>query len=81
MSTRGFELVYLETHNWGKSAAFWQALGFKLDSRKPPTATVDCSLLTTGPASSSKRRTYRIPWASSCTWLSLTRSGANRTHR
>ena len=31
MSTRGFELVYLETHNWGKSAAFWQALGFKLE--------------------------------------------------
>ena len=31
MATRGFELVYLETHNWGKSAAFWRALGFKLD--------------------------------------------------
>jgi hypothetical protein len=31
MATRGFELVYLETHNWGKCAAFWQALGFKLD--------------------------------------------------
>lgn len=31
MATRGFELVYLETHNWGKSAAFWQALGFKLE--------------------------------------------------
>ena len=31
MATRGFELVYLETHNWGKSAAFWEALGFKLE--------------------------------------------------
>ena len=30
MSTRGFEQIYLETHNWGKSVAFWQALGFKL---------------------------------------------------
>jgi hypothetical protein len=30
-ATRGFELIYLETHNWGKSAAFWEALGFKLD--------------------------------------------------
>lgn len=30
-ATRGFELVYLETHNRGKSAAFWQALGFKMD--------------------------------------------------
>ena len=31
MTTRGFEHIYLETHNWGKSVAFWQALGFKLD--------------------------------------------------
>ena len=31
MTTQGIELVYLETHNWGKSVAFWQALGFKLD--------------------------------------------------
>lgn len=31
MPTRGFEVVYLETHNWGKSAAFWQASGFKMD--------------------------------------------------
>ena len=31
MATRGFELVYLETHNWGKSAAFWEQLGFKVE--------------------------------------------------
>ena len=31
MTTRGIEHIYLETHNWGKSVAFWQALGFKLD--------------------------------------------------
>jgi hypothetical protein len=31
MTTRGFEHLYLETHNWGKSVAFWEALGFKLD--------------------------------------------------
>ena len=31
MATRGFELIYLETHNWGKSAAFWQQLGFKVE--------------------------------------------------
>ena len=23
--------IYIETHNWGKSAAFWRALGFVLD--------------------------------------------------
>jgi uncharacterized glyoxalase superfamily protein PhnB len=31
MGTEGFEAVYLETHNWGKSAKFFQSLGFKLD--------------------------------------------------
>ena len=23
--------IYIETHNWGKSVAFWRALGFQLD--------------------------------------------------
>lgn len=27
----GIHHVYVETHNWGKSVAFWQALGFTLD--------------------------------------------------
>ena len=31
MTTNGIELLYLETHNWGKSVAFWQTLGFKLE--------------------------------------------------
>jgi len=31
MSTEGIEAVFLETHNWGKSAKFFQALGFTLD--------------------------------------------------
>ncbi|SFW90101.1 VOC family protein [Amycolatopsis australiensis] len=31
MSTNGIEAVYLETHNWGKAAQFFQALGFELD--------------------------------------------------
>lgn len=31
MSTQGVEHLYLETHNWGKSVAFWQALGFALE--------------------------------------------------
>jgi hypothetical protein len=31
VTTQGFEHLYLETHNWGKSVAFWQALGFDLD--------------------------------------------------
>jgi hypothetical protein len=31
MTTTGIEAVFLETHNWGKSAGFFQALGFTLD--------------------------------------------------
>ena len=31
MSDRGIEAVFLETHNWGKAAKFFQALGFDLE--------------------------------------------------
>ncbi len=31
MTTDGIEAVYLTTHNWGKSAKFFQALGFELE--------------------------------------------------
>jgi hypothetical protein len=31
MATEGIEAVFLETHNWGKAAKFFQALGFELD--------------------------------------------------
>lgn len=31
MGTSGFETIYIETHNWDRSVAFWQALGFRLD--------------------------------------------------
>ncbi|MCA3859621.1 MAG: VOC family protein, partial [Burkholderia sp.] len=31
MSSERIEAVYLTTHNWGKSAKFFQALGFKLE--------------------------------------------------
>ena len=27
----GIHHVYVETHNWGRSVAFWRALGFSLD--------------------------------------------------
>ena len=30
MNTAGIEGLYVETHNWGKTVAFWQALGFVL---------------------------------------------------
>ncbi|MEU5100202.1 VOC family protein [Streptomyces sp. NPDC020996] len=31
MSTEGIEGVYLETHNWGKTAKFLQALGYQVE--------------------------------------------------
>jgi len=31
MTTEGIEAVFLETHNWGRTAGFFQALGFKLE--------------------------------------------------
>ena len=31
MTTEGIEAVFMETHNWGKSAKFFQSLGYKLD--------------------------------------------------
>ena len=31
MTTKGIEAVFLTTHNWGKSAKFFQALGFELE--------------------------------------------------
>ena len=31
MTTTGIEAVFLTTHNWGKAAGFFQALGYQLE--------------------------------------------------
>ena len=31
MATEGIEAVFLETHNWGKSAKFFQGLGYEIE--------------------------------------------------
>lgn len=31
MTTEGIEAVFLETHNWGKTAKFFRGLGFQLE--------------------------------------------------
>ncbi|MEZ5412627.1 MAG: hypothetical protein R2761_31620 [Acidimicrobiales bacterium] len=31
METDGIEAVFLETHNWGRAARFFQSLGYELD--------------------------------------------------
>jgi catechol 2,3-dioxygenase-like lactoylglutathione lyase family enzyme len=34
MAVRGIHHVYVETHNFGKTAKFWQTLGFTLDEER-----------------------------------------------
>ena len=36
MTTEGIEAVFLETHNWGKSARFFQGLGYEDRVRDGP---------------------------------------------
>ncbi|HKU40247.1 MAG TPA: hypothetical protein VJR89_18935 [Polyangiales bacterium] len=31
MTTHGIEGLLIETHNWGKTVAFWKALGYELE--------------------------------------------------
>jgi len=31
MTTQGIEGLLIETHNWGKTVAFWKALGYELE--------------------------------------------------
>lgn len=31
MATEGIEAVFMETHNWGRSAKFFQSLGYELE--------------------------------------------------
>ncbi|RJO70767.1 VOC family protein [Nocardia panacis] len=31
MSTNGIEMIFLETHNWGKAVKFFQSLGYELE--------------------------------------------------
>lgn len=31
MTTNGIEGLLIETHNWGKTVAFWKALGYELE--------------------------------------------------
>jgi len=31
MTTNGIEAVFLETHNWGKAAKFFQGLGYEIE--------------------------------------------------
>ena len=78
MTTEGIEAVFLETHNWGKAAKFFQSLGFELEfetdhnSASSATATV--------PTSSSPRspRTGSRVCRSCARWPTPTRSAPIR---
>ena len=37
MAADSIHHIYIETHNWGKSVAFWRALGFQLDDDSGPS--------------------------------------------
>lgn len=62
MATEGIEAVFLTTHNWGKAAKFFQALGYELEfstdhnSVSSATATVRTSSSPRSPRTKSPRR-------------------------
>lgn len=31
MTTQGIDMILIETHNWGKTVAFWKSLGYELE--------------------------------------------------
>jgi hypothetical protein len=31
MTTKGIDMILIETHNWGKTVAFWKGLGYELE--------------------------------------------------
>jgi hypothetical protein len=74
MTTKGIEAVFLETHNWGKAAKFFQSLGFELefstDHNSGQLRKGD------GPYVSSPKspRTESHRCRSCCRWPTLTRS-------
>jgi hypothetical protein len=75
MTTQGFDHLYLETHNWGKSVAFWEGLGFKVDFETD--ITVASSWRRTVPASSLLSSRRRIRWG----WRCISASGRPRPAR
>ncbi|MFL6076231.1 MAG: VOC family protein [Mycobacteriales bacterium] len=40
MATEGIEGVFVETHNWGRAARFFRALGFEVDESAGDTSRV-----------------------------------------
>ena len=58
MTTEGIEAVFLETHNWGKAAKFFQALGFELGIRDPtmPPASSETATVRTSSSPRFPRR-------------------------
>jgi catechol 2,3-dioxygenase-like lactoylglutathione lyase family enzyme len=40
MAADSIHHIYIETHNWGKSVAFWRALGFELEEDRGKTSAL-----------------------------------------
>jgi hypothetical protein len=64
MATDGIEAVFLETHNWGQAAKFFQALGFNLEF--PTTAPVSSATATAPMCSLLRSRRTGSPGCRSC---------------
>lgn len=60
MATQGIEAVFLETHNWGKAARFFQ--GWASSSSSRPTTTRDsCATAMARTCSSPRSQRLRRP--------------------
>jgi hypothetical protein len=66
MTIEGIEAVFLETHNWGKSAKFFQELATKSSSRRS-TTPANCAAVTS-PTCSSLRFQRPSPRADTSCW-------------
>jgi hypothetical protein len=62
MVTDGIEAVFLETHNWGKAAKFFQALGFDLEFSTDHSS----AMVTARTCSSLRSRRTGSPRSRSC---------------
>ena len=68
MTTEGIEAVFLETHNWGKSARFFQGWATKSSSRQT-TTPANSEAVTARPCSSPRSpRPSRLDGTSCWPW-------------
>ena len=65
MTTEGIEAVFLETHNWGKSAKFFQGLGYEIEFATDHNSA-NCAAATARASSSPRCRSPSQRAGTSC---------------